>query len=82
MVFPGPEPQPATNSEITAVVSQLLHRPKFFAVPGFALYLVLGGFAEGILMSQRIVPARLLESGFTFTHPSPTDALQAALSAA
>jgi len=74
-------PQPATNNEITAVVGRLLHRPKFFAVPGFALYLVLGGFAEGILMSQRVVPARLLESGFTFKHPFPTDALQAALSA-
>jgi uncharacterized protein len=72
-------PQPATNREITAVIGKALHRPTFFAVPGFALYLVIGGFAEGILMSQRVVPGRLLESGFSFAHPTPAAALDAAL---
>ena len=40
---------------------------------------ILGGFSEGILMSQRVIPARLLESGFEFTHPTFPDALASAL---
>jgi uncharacterized protein (TIGR01777 family) len=72
-------PNPAPNSEITAAVGRALGRPMLFAVPGFALRLALGGFAEGILMSQRVIPARLLESGFTFAHPTPETALAAAL---
>jgi len=72
-------PQPATNQEITAVIGSALHRPTIFAVPGFVLRLAIGGFAEGILMSQRVVPARLVESGFAFAHPSPAAALDAAL---
>jgi uncharacterized protein (TIGR01777 family) len=72
-------PNPATNSEVTAVIGRALHRPTVFAVPGFALHLAIGGFAEGILMSQRIVPSRLLASGFTFAHPTIDAALNAAL---
>jgi len=74
-------PTPTTNREITAVIGEALHRPTFFAVPGFALRLVIGGFAEGILMSQRIVPAKLQDAGFTFAHPTLATALAAALHA-
>jgi uncharacterized protein (TIGR01777 family) len=72
-------PHPATNREITAAIGAAVGRPMVLAVPGPALRLALGGFAEGILMSQRIIPARLLESGFEFAHSSPRSALAAAL---
>ncbi len=74
-------PNPTINSEITADIGQALGRPTFAAVPGVALRVALGGFAEGILMSQRIVPPRLLASGFTFAHPTFPDALASALAA-
>jgi uncharacterized protein len=74
-------PNPTINREITADMGRALHRPMLFAVPGPALRLVLGGFAEGILMSQRIIPPRLLASGFTFTHPTFPEALTSALTA-
>ena len=73
-------PNPTVNSEITADIGRAVSRPMFFAVPGFALRLVLGGFSEGILMSQRVVPPRLLASGFTFAHPTFAEALASALS--
>jgi len=72
-------PNPVTNREITAAIGEAVHRPTLLAVPGFALRLALGGFAEGILMSQRVIPQALTESGFTFAHPTPAAALRAAL---
>ncbi|MGW2517335.1 TIGR01777 family oxidoreductase [Streptomyces sp. NPDC001617] len=72
-------PHPATNREITAAVGSALHRPTILAVPAFALRLVLGEFADGILMSQRVVPSRLLDSGFEFEHPTFEAALASAV---
>lgn len=74
-------PHPTPNREITADIGRAVRRPMLFAVPGPALRVVVGGFAEGILMSQRVVPSRLLESGFTFAHPTFPEALASALAA-
>lgn len=72
-------PHPATNAEITADVARALNRPARLTVPAAALRVALGGFSEGILMSQRVIPARLLESGFEFRHPTFPEALADAL---
>ncbi|GGU53625.1 epimerase [Streptomyces albospinus] len=71
-------PEPVTNREVTAVMGHVLHRPTLFTVPAPALRLVLGEFAEDVLGSQRIVPRRLLDSGFGFAHPRIIDAVRAA----
>ena len=53
-----------------------MHRPSLLPTPAFALKLLLGEMAEGLLLSgQRAVPARALESGFVFRYPQ----LEAAL---
>ncbi|MFJ9541125.1 TIGR01777 family oxidoreductase [Streptomyces sp. NPDC101225] len=72
-------PHPSTNRDITTTVGEILHRPTLPAVPAFAVRLALGEFADGILMSQRVLPTRLLESGFGFRHPTFEAALRAAL---
>ena len=72
-------PNPTTNAEITDDIGRALNRPMRLAVPAAALRAALGGFSEGILMSQRIIPARLLESGFEFRHPTFPEALASAL---
>ncbi|MPZ71338.1 MAG: TIGR01777 family protein [Actinobacteria bacterium] len=74
-------PEPVTNAEFTKVLASALHRPAILPVPAFALKLVLGsGMAEGmVLVSQRVVPDRLLEAGFSFRHPRLADALAAEL---
>jgi NAD dependent epimerase/dehydratase family enzyme len=74
-------PHPTPNREITADIGQALHRPMLFTAPAPALRLALGGFAEGILMSQRVIPTRLLASGFTFAHPTFPESLASALTA-
>jgi uncharacterized protein (TIGR01777 family) len=72
-------PEPVTNREVTAAMGRVLHRPTLFAVPAPALRLALGELAGDALTSQRVRPAGLLESGFSFAHPGIEDMIRAAL---
>lgn len=72
-------PQPLTNREVTAAMGRVLHRPTVLAVPAPVLRLALGEFAGDVLGSQRVLPARLLESGFTFRYPGIEESIRAAL---
>ncbi|MEW2437916.1 TIGR01777 family oxidoreductase [Streptomyces caniferus] len=71
-------PEPVTNREVTAVMGHVLHRPTLFTVPAPVLRAALGEFAGDVLGSQRIVPRRLLDSGFAFAHPRIIEAVRAA----
>lgn len=70
-------PEPVTNREATKALAQLLHRPAILPAPAFALKLALGEFSSEILSSSRVVPARLMESGFEWLDPTMPDALRA-----
>ncbi|WEH42191.1 TIGR01777 family oxidoreductase [Streptomyces sp. NBC_01218] len=72
-------PEPVTNAEVTAAMGRVLRRPTLFTAPAPALRLALGDFAEDVLGSQRVVPRKLLDSGFTFAFPSVESAVRAAL---
>ncbi|MFD8150070.1 TIGR01777 family oxidoreductase [Streptomyces sp. NPDC059720] len=72
-------PNPLTNSEITEAMGRVLRRPTVFAVPAPVLRSVLGEMAGDVLGSARVVPARLLESGFRFAFPDIEGAIRAAL---
>jgi uncharacterized protein (TIGR01777 family) len=72
-------PAPATNREVTEILGKALRRPTVLTVPGPALRLAIGEFAEGVLMSQRVLPGRLLESGFDFAHPTTEQAIRSVL---
>lgn len=72
-------PEPVTNAEVTAAMGRALHRPTLFTAPAPLMRLALGEFAEDVLGSQRVLPAKLLDSGFTFAFPTVDDAIGAAL---
>ncbi|MFI8432496.1 TIGR01777 family oxidoreductase [Streptomyces sp. NPDC079020] len=72
-------PDPVTNAEVTAAMGRVLHRPTLFTAPAPALRIALGDFAEDVLGSQRVLPRRLLDSGFTFAFPGIDAAVRAAL---
>ncbi|GHA79721.1 epimerase [Streptomyces thermoviolaceus subsp. thermoviolaceus] len=72
-------PEPLTNARITAAMGRVLRRPTPFAVPAPVLRAVLGEMAQDVLGSARVVPRRLLESGFSFAFPGIEDAVRAAL---
>lgn len=71
-------PEPVTNREVTAVMGKVLNRPTLFSVPAPVLRTVLGEFAGDVLGSQRVIPQRLLDSGFSFRHPRIMEAVRAA----
>ncbi|MET8689720.1 TIGR01777 family oxidoreductase [Streptomyces sp. NPDC004732] len=72
-------PEPLTNREVTAAMGRVLHRPALLPAPAPALRLVLGEMAGDVLGSQRVLPTRLLDSGFAFAFPAIDEAIRAAL---
>jgi len=75
--FNATAPAPVTNAEFTATLGRVLHRPAVLPVPAAALRLAFGAMAdETILASARVVPSRLLASGYAFRHPALEDALR------
>ncbi|MCQ8774723.1 TIGR01777 family oxidoreductase [Streptomyces telluris] len=72
-------PHPVTNRQVTEVMGRVLHRPALFPAPAPLLRLALGEMATDVLGSQRVVPRRLLDSGFSFTFPDVESAVRAAL---
>ncbi|MFE3153033.1 TIGR01777 family oxidoreductase [Streptomyces sp. NPDC059218] len=72
-------PDPVTNSEVTAAMGRVLHRPTLLTAPAPALRLALGDFAQDVLASQRVLPGQLLDSGFVFAFPGIDSAIRAAL---
>jgi len=74
-------PNPVTNGELTAALHAAFRRPDFrwLRVPAPLLKLGLGEMSSELLTSARVVPARLLESGFEFSYPTIGAALAAEL---
>ncbi|MGP3984397.1 TIGR01777 family oxidoreductase [Streptomyces sp. KR80] len=72
-------PEPVTNREVTAALGRAVHRPTPFPVPAPVLRLALREVSEEILGNKRVLPRRLLESGFSFAYPTIDGALRAAL---
>lgn len=74
-------PNPVTNQTLTKALGKVLRRPTIFAVPRFALEILLGKDLAAALLftSVRVTPKRLLESGFVFETPQIDDALRSIL---
>ena len=63
-------PHPVTNREMTHALGQALHRPAFLPpVPGFLIRGILGEFSDVFIKGQKVMPRKLLESGFIFRFP-------------
>jgi uncharacterized protein (TIGR01777 family) len=72
-------PQLVTLKEFCATVGKVINRPSWAPVPAFALRLLLGEMADMLLTGQRIIPQKLLDVKFGFTHPTAEAALRAIL---
>lgn len=70
-------PNPATNQEFTSALARAMKRPALFPVPSIALKLALGGFSTEILGSKKVIPQKLMDTGFTFDYPHIAPALSA-----
>jgi uncharacterized protein (TIGR01777 family) len=62
-------PRPVTNAEFTKTLGHVLSRPTVAPMPAFAARLAFGEMADELLLTgQRVVPKRLIESGYRFRH--------------
>lgn len=69
-------PQPVTNRQFTKTLGRCLHRPTFLPLPSFIAKIVFGEMADALLLSSsRIVPIKLIESGYRFQHATLDSAL-------
>jgi len=72
-------PNPTTNAEFGKELGRMLHRPAVLPAPTWAIRRVVGDVSSELLNSTRVEPARLLEEGFVFEHPTLNERLAAAL---
>ncbi len=74
-------PNPVTNRAFTDALGAALHRPTVLPTPLFPLKLLYGSeLVEHLLLaSQRVLPDRLLDTGYAFSHPDISDAFAAIL---
>ncbi|AKU17182.1 TIGR01777 family oxidoreductase [Luteipulveratus mongoliensis] len=68
-------PQPERQKDFAAQLGRLVHRPAIVPAPSPALRVVIGEMVQDILGSQRLEPAALSASGFTWNHESLEDGL-------
>lgn len=72
-------PDPSTNADFTKALGRMLHRPTVLRVPAAPVRKVFPELSPELFGSVRAQPARLLEAGFVFEHPSLDEQLAAAL---
>lgn len=73
-------PEPVTNRTFTKALGRALGRPTVFPMPAFAARLAFGEMADALLLSSiRVVPEKLVRSGFEFDHPKIDSALTSIL---
>ena len=73
-------PHPVTNREFSSALGRALKRPSLLPAPAFALRLALGEMADGLLLSsQRVLPVRATDLGFSFRYGNVDEALAAVL---
>ena len=70
-------PVPVTNRAFARTLGKVLGRPAVVTVPAFALRIAFGTDGAAMVQSgQRVLPARLLASGFNFGSPDVEHALR------
>lgn len=72
--------QAVTNRQFTHTLGQVLHRPTWFPLPGWLAKMALGEMAPALLLSSsRVVPTKLIQSGYVFEHTTLVGALKSML---
>ncbi|MEK4063028.1 MULTISPECIES: TIGR01777 family oxidoreductase [unclassified Paenibacillus] len=69
-------PNPVTNEAFGKMIGKVYHRPHWFPLPAFLLKAAVGELSEILLEGQRVLPAKAIQHGFTFTYPTLQPALE------
>ncbi|MEG4207269.1 TIGR01777 family oxidoreductase [Microcoleus sp. Pol7_A1] len=63
-------PNPVRMNELCQTLGEVLKRPSWLPVPGFALEMLLGDGAKLVLEGQKVLPKQTLASGFQYQYPT------------
>lgn len=74
--FNGTSPNPVTMKALTDTLGEVMNRPTWIPVPGFALELLLGEGAKVVLEGQKVLPTETQASGFEFQYAELKDSLK------
>jgi uncharacterized protein len=70
-------PEPMMMKDFAKLAGKALRRPSWFHIPAFVLRLLPNEMADDLLLtSQRVIPERLMESGFEFKYKDAESALR------
>ena len=73
-------PNPVTNFDYTKILGKVINKPTIFPVPKFGIKLLFGEMGEELLLaSNRVLPKKLLDSGFVFKNEHLAGALKSIL---
>lgn len=70
-------PNPVTNKEFSSALGKALRKPSWLAVPAFVIKLTLGELGGMLLTGQRVMPEKILRSGYKFKYDDLESALKA-----
>lgn len=69
-------PQAVRYKDFARILGSVLKRPSFMKVPAFVLKVMAGDMGAAMLNSQRTVPTRLEQAGFSFRYADLKEALR------
>lgn len=69
-------PNPVTMKQMTDNLGEVMGRPSWMPVPGFALELLLGEGAKVVLEGQKVMPKQTQASGFEYEYGELKDSLK------
>lgn len=75
-VYNAVSPTPESNQTLTQNLASTLGRPALLRVPSLALQAVFGEMSSILTESQKVVPAQLMNCGFSYQFPSLKEALE------
>jgi uncharacterized protein len=74
-VYNATAPNPVRMADLSQTLGQVMNRPSWLPVPGFAIEALLGDGAIVVLEGQQVIPKRTVETGFEYKYPNLQSAL-------
>jgi hypothetical protein len=70
-------PTPVSQAEFARTLAKVMHRMLILKTPAFIIQMMFGEMGESLLLQgQRVLPKRLIESGYLFHYPQLLQALK------
>jgi len=72
-------PSPVTMRQLSSIIGKRLKKPSWFPIPAFIAKMVIGESAQVVVNGQRVIPKKLLTTGFPFKYIEIASAIKSIL---